>query len=207
MTTKHPTTPAPPRPGTAAPVTEAPGTSSATTQPMAAPAAGRRADGGRRHERVLAVITTAITAGDPAALAVAAVARTAGVHRSYLYRHPELVELLQEAARAPVSGQPASERVTAASLRADLAHARDRAARAEADARALRRRLSEALGQQVWADTGLGPTDEAAGLRADLERLRQENADLAEALEDRDVELDAARAANRELMAQLNACR
>lgn len=210
MTTVHQTTPAPTRsgtaaPDTAAPDTEAPSTSSATTPPMAATAAGRQADGGRRHERVTAVITAAIAAGDPAALAVAAVARTAGVHRSYLYRHPDLVKLLHEAARAPVSGQPAPERVTAASLRADLAHARDRAARAEADARALRRRLSEALGQQVWADTGLGPTDEVAGLRADLERLRQENADLAEALDDRDGELDAARAANRELMAQLNA--
>ena len=205
MITTSSTTPAPARPDTAAAAGGASSTTSATTTPMEATAAGRRAEGQRRHERVLAVIGAALAAGDPAALAVAGVARAAGVHRSYLYRHPELVSLLQDAARSPGPGAPAPERVTVASLRADLAHARDRATRAETEARALRRRLSEALGQHVWADTGLGPIDEAAGLRADLERLRQDNADLAEALDDRSGELDAARAANRELMAQLNA--
>lgn len=170
----------------------------------AAASAGRRADADRRHKRVLATITAAINAGTSSELSAAAVARAAGVHRSYLYRHPELLDLLHQAAPTPPSTSPDGDHVTAMSLRADLAHARDRARRVEDDNRALRRRLSEALGEQVWAETGLGPLDESVALRAEVEQLRQQLNDLGAELDERAEELDACRGANRELMARLN---
>ena len=56
----------------------------------AAMAQGRRADSARRRQRVLTALTEATNAGDP--ISVSAIARRAGVDRSFLYRHPDLLE-------------------------------------------------------------------------------------------------------------------
>lgn len=178
-------------------------TSSYPTTPSghAARDAGRHDDTDRRHQRVLRTITTAST--NTTQISVSAIARAAGVHRTYLYRHPELLQLIHEAAIKP-SALPDGEMVTQASLHADLAHARSRATRAEAAVRRLEQQLSVALGHQVWADTGLEPADELGRARRDLETARHELADMAEQLEDTTQELEAARATNRELMTQLN---
>lgn len=186
--------------GHAAQVQDSPGVTTVAHGPMVD---GRRDAGARRHERVLATITQASSAGG--LTSVAAVARAAQVHRSYLYRHPDLLDLIHQAAREP-SGRPASagDDVTTVSLRADLAHARDRASRAEAAVRELRAQLSRARGYQVWAETGLGADAAIEQAQRDLETTRQELADARADLAERREELDAARAANRELMAAIN---
>lgn len=91
-----------------------------------------------------------------------------------------------------------------ASLLADLAHAKARAARGEAAIRSLERRLSQLLGREVWAESGLGPDQQFAHVQRELQTAKQKLADLTAELEERTDELDAARAANRELMARLN---
>jgi hypothetical protein len=82
------------------------------------------------------------------------------VNRSFLYHHRDLhATILAKAAEPPTTptGGPA---VSRASLIADLGNAHDRIARLTTENQHLRNRLSEALGEQVWKETGLGgPTD------------------------------------------------
>ena len=53
---------------------------------IAAMTAGRRADTARRRQRVLKGLETAAAAGEE--ISVSAIARRAGVDRTFLYRHP-----------------------------------------------------------------------------------------------------------------------
>jgi hypothetical protein len=69
-----------------------------------------------------------------------------------------------------------------------------------------RKRLSEALGEQAWRASGLGAPDDIDALKQRIVTLEQQVVvDLRLQLEERDDELSAARAANRELMSHLNA--
>jgi hypothetical protein len=70
----------------------------------------------------------------------------------------------------------------------------------------LARRLSDALGGEVFRTSGLGapPADEAEELRRRVAALEQTVLDLRQRLEERTEELDAARTTNRDLMAELN---
>ncbi|MFJ9931460.1 hypothetical protein ACIRU5_36275 [Streptomyces misionensis] len=70
--------------------------------------------------------------------------------------------------------------------------------------RDLEARLSEILGEQVWRESGIGGPDDAGQLQARITTLEQQVVDLELTLQDRDDDLAAARAANHELMAQLN---
>lgn len=163
-------------------------------------AQGRQQAARRRHERVQAVIdNTRRTGGD---LTVSAIARAAGVDRSYLYRHPDLLQRLQQQQAVPTasSGPGPSH----ASLRAELANVQARAKRLHDRVALLEKRLSEVMGEQAWRDSGLGaPLDIEALQHANTE-LQQRNATLSAQLDERDRELAAARAANRDLMIQLN---
>src|SRR5258708_2412659 len=71
----------------------------------------------------------------------------------------------------------------------------------------LTERLSEALGDEVFAEAGMTRTDETATLRARVETLEQQLLDYREKFREQDDDLAAARAANRELMTSLNASR
>ena len=102
----------------------------------------------------------------------------------------------------PAKAGPA---VTRASLQADLLAAHERAVRLNARVQQLEHRLSEALGEQAWRDSGLGAPADIDALGHKITHLEQQVIDLRLQLEERDEELAAARAANRELMAQLNA--
>jgi hypothetical protein len=69
----------------------------------------------------------------------------------------------------------------------------------------LARRLSEALGEEVFRASGFGaPGAEAEALRCRVAELEQTTVDLRQQLQERTEELEAARATNRELMAELN---
>ena len=77
--------------------------------------------------------------------------------------------------------------------------------RLTARVRQLEKRLSEALGEQAWRESGLGAPADIDALSQKVTHLEQQAIDLRLQLEERDQDLAAARAANRELMAQLNA--
>ena len=94
--------------------------------------------------------------------------------------------------------------VTRASLQADLLAAHERAARLNARIQQLEKRLSEALGEQTWRESGLGGPTDIDALHQRISQLEQHNLDLQQQLEERDDDLTAARATNRELMARLN---
>ena len=61
------------------------------------------------------------------------------------------------------------------------------------------------LGERAWRDSGLGAPADIDALGHKITHLEQQVTDLRLQLEEGDEELAAARAANRELMAQLNA--
>ena len=166
-------------------------------------AEGRRADSARRRQRVLKALNDAAASGEE--ISVSGIARRAGVDRTFLYRHRDLLEQLHAAEAQPPGTPGAGHAVSRASLQADLLAAQERAARLAARVRQLEHRLSELLGQQTWHESGLGAPADIDALNQKITHLEQHAADLRLQLEERGQDLDAARAANRELMAQLNA--
>ncbi|MGA4844729.1 DUF6262 family protein [Streptomyces sp. G45] len=164
---------------------------------------GRRADTGRRRQRVLAALADAAKTGTE--VSVTAIARRAGVDRTFLYRHRDLLGQIHAQAAEPaalVGGRGPA--VSRASLQADLAAADARTARLATQVRRLEARLSEALGDQVWRESGIGGPEDTEQLKARITTLEQQVVDLELKLQDRDDDLAAARGANRELMAQIN---
>ena len=164
---------------------------------------GRQADSARRRQRVIAAITRAVS--DGAEISAASIARTAGVDRSFLYRHRDLLAQIHtlEQAAPPATGEPGPA-VTRASLQADLLAANERAIRLTGRIRQLETRLSDLLGEQAWHESGLGVPADIDALNQKINHLEQQDVDLRLQLAERDQDLAAARAANRELMAQLN---
>ncbi len=165
---------------------------------------GRQADSARRRQRVTAAISDAAASG--AEISVSSIARAAAVDRTFLYRHRDLLGKIHALEAAPpAAGEGPGPAVTRASLQADLLAAHERAARLNARVQQLERRLSEALGEHAWRESGLGAPADIDALTQTITSLEQQAIDLRLQAEERDEELTAARAANRELMAQLNA--
>ncbi len=164
---------------------------------------GRQADSARRRQRVLAAIDKAVA--DGAEISVSGIARAAAVDRTFLYRHRDLLEKIHALETAPPAvGDGPGPAVTRASLQADLLAAHERAVRLNARVRQLEKRLSESLGEQAWRDSGLAAPADIDALNQKTSQLEQQVIDLRLQLEEQGDDLTAARAANRELMAQLN---
>jgi hypothetical protein len=164
---------------------------------------GRQRDSARRRQRVIAAISQA--ASDGAEISVSGIARAAAVDRTFLYRHRDLLEKIHALEAAPpAAGDAPGPGVTRASLQADLLAAHERALRLTARTRQLEKRLSEALGEQAWRESGLSAPADIDALHQKISHLEQQAADLRLQLGERDQDLSAARAANRELMTQLN---
>ena len=167
-------------------------------------AEGRRAGSARRRQRVIAAINRAVTDGTE--ISVSAIARAAAVDRTFLYRHRDLLAQIHATqASPPAAGNGAGPAVTRTSLQADLLAAHERAVRLSARIQQLEKRLSQALGDQAWHESGLGAPVGIDALNHKIANLNQQVTGLQLQLEERDSELAAARAANRELMARLNA--
>ncbi len=162
---------------------------------------GRQADSARRRQRVIAALNRATTDGTE--ISASEIARAAGVDRSFLYRHRDLLAQIHavEATSPATAPGPAVSRV---SLQADLLAAGERATRLSSRIRQLEIRLSEALGAQAWHESGLGVPADIGALNQKINHLEQQAVELRLQLDERDQDLAAARAANRELMAQLN---
>ena len=181
-------------------------TTSTTTSPSTraqAMADGRRADTLRRRQRVITALDNAVAAG--AEIGVSTIARAAAVDRSFLYRHRDLLGKLHALAAQPPTNAGTGPAVTRASLQADLLAAHERAARLHARVQHLEKRLSEALGEHAWRESGLGTPADVDALNQQITHLEQQAIDLRLKFEEQGQDLAAARAANRELMAQLNA--
>jgi len=163
---------------------------------------GRRAGTARRRQRVLAALADAAAAGDD--ITVSAIAGRAGVDRTFLYRHRDLLDQLHVLDAQPPNTAAASIAVSRASLASDLLAAHDRAGRLAARVQQLERRLSVLMGEQTWRDSGLGAPDDIDRLHRRIASLETETADLHIQLNERGEELAAARQANRELMTRLN---
>ncbi|MCC9708191.1 DUF6262 family protein [Streptomyces sp. MNU76] len=164
---------------------------------------GRQANSERRRQRVATAVRNAAKNGTP--ISVSAIARQAGVDRSFLYRHRDLLEIvhaaeLEPAAQDPAGGSPVSR----ASLQADLANAQARNTRLAARVQQLEKRLSQALGAQAWQESGLGAPADIDELQRKITRLEQHNVELTSALEEARSDLGAAREANRDLTRALN---
>jgi hypothetical protein len=83
---------------------------------------------------------------------VSVIARAAGVDRSFLYRHRDLLAKIHAAeTEPPTSTETAATAVTRASLQADLLAAHERTTRLHARIQHLEKRLSEALGRASLA--------------------------------------------------------
>lgn len=118
-------------------------------QPEALAAFHQRRSGERRGA-VIAAIRKLDRAGQP--VTVAGVAALAGVDRSYIYDHPDLLDEIRQmrtTTPAKFAPRPAADRATAASLQARLASAHEEIARLKAENSKLRDRLAIALGE-VW---------------------------------------------------------
>lgn len=166
-------------------------------------AAARRADSTARSQRVLTALDQLAASGGD--LSVSAVARSARVHRSFIYRHDDLhAAVTDRAAAAAATTDTDTATVSRQSLRAELANATERNRRQAQHIAQLERRLSEALGQTVWQETGLGAPPDLDTLQRHNTHLEQQLAELRGKLADRQDELDAARSTNRELMTRLN---
>ncbi len=137
---------------------------------------GRQADSARRRQRVLTALDRATGSGTE--ISASGIARAAG--------------------------DTAGPAVTRASLQADLLAAHERAIRLSTRVRQLEQRLSDALGEQAWRESGLGAPADIDALGQKITHLEQQAADLRLQLEERGDELAAARAASRELMTRLN---
>lgn len=166
---------------------------------------GRRADSVRRYQRALEALDHAIIHGEE--ISVSGIARRAGIDRSFVYRHRDLLEQIHALEAQSPNTPTATPAVTRASLQADLLNAQQRAARLAGRVHQLEQRLSEALGQQTWHQSGLGAPDDIDQLKEQITTIEQQAIDLRLRLEERDQDLQAARAANRELMTRLNAPR
>jgi hypothetical protein len=165
--------------------------------------AGRQADSARRRQRVTAALDRAAANGEE--ISVSGIARAAAVDRTFLYRHPDLLARFHALEAAPPAAPGTSgPAVTRASLQADLLAAQERSARTAAHVRQLEHRLSDALGEQAWRQSGLGAPADIDALTGKITSLEQQVIDLRMQLDERDQDLAAARSANRELMAQIN---
>jgi chromosome segregation ATPase len=125
------------------------------------------------------------------------------VDRTFLYRHRDLLQRVHAAAAA-ASQEGRIAAVSRASLRADLANALERNKRFAARVRQLEKRLSQALGEAAWAESGLGAPADIDQLQRRTTMLEQDLADIQGRFDERTDEPEAARAANRELTRALN---
>ena len=65
-------------------------------------------------------------------------------------------------------------------------------------------RTTPALGEQAWRESGLAAPADIDALNQKISQMEQQVIDLRPQLEEQGEDLAAARATNRELMAQLN---
>lgn len=141
---------------------------------------GRQADSARRRQRVIVVLGRAATDGTE----ISASGIAARADRSFLYRHRDLLDQIHALeATPPAAGDTPGPTVTRASLQADLLAAGERAQRLHGRVRQLEKRLSEALGEKAWQESGLGVPANIDAVNQTVNNLEQQVIDLRLQLE------------------------
>ncbi|MFJ9909601.1 DUF6262 family protein [Streptomyces sp. NPDC101152] len=144
---------------------------------------GRYAGTDRRRQRVANALTAAARNGSP--ITVSGIARQAGVDRTFLYRHRDLLALVHTAEREPATyAASGAAPVSRASLQADLANAQARNARLVTRVQQLEKRLSAAIGEQLWRESGLCAASDVEELQRTITRLEQQSVDLRASLDE-----------------------
>jgi hypothetical protein len=165
--------------------------------------AARRRDVEHRRQRVRKALDE--MRQDGIDITIAAAAGRAGVHRSFIHRHPDLhAAVLSTAAQTIERPPPAATSISHRSVLAENANPAEANRRLGQRIRELEDRLSGLLGQQAFERSGLGAPSNLAAVQADLEQHKQLVLDLRSRIEELDDEVAAAREANRSLMAELN---
>ena len=176
----------------------------------------RRREGQTKRRRALAALQAMTEAGE--AIGFPAVARRAGVSVSLLYADRDLLACIadardrqRQAGAERAARLPTRSLVTEASLRTDLANAKEQNRRLSEELVVLRDRLARELGADADHFRGR-PThpaldmleERAAELETDNARLRQQAGQLEADTSELADNLDAAREMNRELMNEVN---
>ena len=166
---------------------------------------GRRADTARRRERVLKALNDDDHRHGEE-VTVSGIARHAGIDRTFLYRHRDLLEQVHAAEAEPPStpgsgpdGQPG----ITAGRPARRAATRQPAHREDPATRETPIRTTSASKPGASPDSARPPT--STNSSSGSSTSNNTAVDLRLQLEERDQDLAAARAANRELMTRLNA--
>jgi chromosome segregation ATPase len=161
----------------------------------------RRRDVETRRDRVRQAL--AAMQQDGSEISISSVAARARVHRSFIHRHTDLRAEIYAAAdnTAPL---PTTATVSRRTLEADNLNLRETIRRQARHITDLETRLSELIGEQTYARTGLGAPPSHAALEEQVTALQVELQDLRAALQSREEELGAAREVHRQLMTQLN---
>ena len=176
----------------------------------------RRREGQTKRRRALAALQAMTEAGE--AIGFPAVARRAAVSVSLLYADRDLLARIadardrqRQAGAERAARLPTRSLVTEASLRTDLANAKEQNRHLSEELVALRDRLARELGADADHFRGR-PTnpaldmleERAAELETDNARLRQQVGQLEAGTSELADNLDAAREMNRELMNEVN---
>ncbi len=176
----------------------------------------RRREGQTKRRRALAALQAMTEAGE--AIGFPAVARRAGVSVSLLYADRDLLARIadardrqRQAGAERAARLPTRSLVTEASLRTDLANAKEQNRHLSEELVVLRDRLARELGADADHFRGR-PTnpaldmleERAAELETDNARLRQQVGQLEAGTSELTDNLDAAREMNRELMNEVN---
>ena len=176
----------------------------------------RRRDGQAKRRRALAALQAMTEAGE--AIGFPAVARRAGVSVSLLYADRDLLARIadardrqRQAGAERAARLPTRSLVTEASLRTDLANAKEQNRHLSEELVVLRDRLARELGADADHFRGR-PTnpaldmleERAAELETDNARLRRQVGQLEADTSELADNLDAAREMNRELMNEVN---
>lgn len=176
----------------------------------------RRREGQTKRRRALAALQAMTEAGE--AIGFPAVARRAGVSVSLLYADRDLLARIadardrqRQAGAERAARLPTRSLVTEASLRTDLANAKEQNRHLSEELVVLRDRLARELGADADHFRGR-PTnpaldmleERAAELETDNARLRQQVGQLEANTSELADNLDAAREMNRELMNEVN---
>ncbi|MGW7003404.1 DUF6262 family protein [Streptomyces sp. NPDC054933] len=157
---------------------------------------GRQANSERRRQRVATAIKNAAKNGTP--INVLAIARQAGVDRTFLYRHRDLLELVHAAELEPAG--PGRRLAGESGLAPSGPRQRPGSQHPPGHrVQQLEKRLSQALGAQAWQESGLGAPTDIDEIQRKITRLEQQNVELTAQLEETRSDLDAARAAYRDL--------
>lgn len=144
---------------------------------------GRQADSARRRQRVIKAINNASICGTE--ISVAAIARAAGLDRTFLYRHADLLGQVHAAQASPAAVGGGGSTVSRASLQADLANAHGQITRQATPRSIAGEQALRTLGEHAWRESGLGAPTDIDHLQRRITDLEQQLVSFTGQLEER----------------------